>query len=328
MKIVILPFLLTVSLGLVAMDVSYFKGVTVSCQGYGRVWGSDEFARELDRLKSLGANSVTIHPYARIHEDGRVSWRDWESGNPPQYIVRPIREAHQRGMKIMIKPHLAYWGSPFSWRGDIKFSDPEAKSLFYDSYARWIIALAELTSDTDLFVVGTELKQMTGDEAQWRSIIQAVRRVTKARLTYAANWDHFESVPFWDHLDLIGVQGYFPISKKPNPAISDLEEGWQPVLNKLKAFHSRVGRPVIFTEFGYNRALNTAAEPWSYQQDTHPEAEQLQARCLNVGLTLLGREHAWFHGAFLWKWFVGPASYSNFYLDTPTMRDVISQAWR
>ena len=41
---------------------------------------------------------------------------------PPDYIARPIREAHAQGLKVLIKPHIAYWGSPFRWRGEIKFA--------------------------------------------------------------------------------------------------------------------------------------------------------------------------------------------------------------
>jgi len=316
------------SLALPAMDAIFLKGITVSCQGSGRIWGTDAFADELDRLLKLGSNSVTIHPYARIQADGNVSWRGWMDSNPPEYIVRPIREAHRRGMKIMIKPHLAYWGSPFSWRGDIRFDDPEATKRFYETYTKWIVDLARITSNADIFVVGTELRHMTGDQEQWRHIIEAIRKVSSAQLTYAANWDHFENVPFWDALDLIGVQGYFPITREPNPDIAALEKGWQPVLSQLKRVHRRVNRPIVFTEFGYNRSLKTAAEPWRYQQDTEIAAEHLQARCLEVGLKILGEEHAWFRGAFLWKWFAGPAPYANFYLDTPMLRQVITEAWR
>ena len=309
------------------VEAAFQKGMTVSCQGYGRVWGTDAFAAELDRLKAIGVNSFAIHPYARINADGAVSWRQWEPGRPPAYIARPVREARRRGMTIMVKPHLAYWGSPFSWRGAIRFDDAVAKQRFYQTYTAWIVALAEAVRDADIFVVGAELDQKTGDEAQWRALVAQTRAVTNAKLTYAANWDSYERVPFWDALDYIGVQGYFPIAEAPAPDESLLRAGWARVLERLRQTHRRLGKPLLFTELGYNKSLKAAAEPWAYQQHHSEEAERLQAQCLAVGLDSLAEQRDWIHGVYLWKWFVGPAPRANFYLDTPELSGVIRKAW-
>ena len=304
-----------------------WRGMTISCQGYGRIWGTDVFAAELDRLKTLGVNSISIHPYARIGGDGAVSWR-WSMDEPPEYLTRPIREARQRGLTIMIKPHLAYWGGPFSWRGEIGFSEPEQRRRFFDQYKRWIVLLARVTRDADLFVLATELKANVFSDSQWRELVAAVRQETSAQLTLAPNWDDFENVSFWGDLDLIGVQGYFPISQKDDPSDDDLRQGWALVIERLKKVQTAHRKPVVFTEFGYNRSMKAAAEPWLYQQDTAEEAEIFQARCLEVGLNILARERAWLRGAFLWKWFAGPTRRENFILDTPRLREVIVRNWR
>ncbi len=52
------------------------KGMTVSCQTSGWEWATPEMARTLDELKSLGVNSIAIHPYAQIQNDGHVRFRD------------------------------------------------------------------------------------------------------------------------------------------------------------------------------------------------------------------------------------------------------------
>ena len=311
----------------VSPEVMPIKGITVSCQGYGRVWGTDSFAKELDRLVALGANSVTIHPYARIHDNGAVSWRSWEGGEPPAYLTRPILEAHARGLEIMIKPHLAYWGSRFSWRGEIAFEEPEERERFFATYQQWIVAIAAATRDADIFSVGTELKLKTGDEQAWRDIIAAVRKVTQAKLTYAANWDAYESVGFWEALDYIGIQGYFPLTTVADPSEEDLVQAWETVLARVRRVHRAADRPVIFTEFGYNQSTLAASKPWDYKEEHTQRAETLQARCLQVGLEVINREKRWLHGAFLWKWFAGPAPRANFRLNTPRLRAIISEAW-
>src|SRR6266852_9139101 len=58
----------------------FFKGVTVSCQTWGIEWQTPAMAQTLDELKSLGVNSVAIHPYARIENDGHVTFRNIDHG--------------------------------------------------------------------------------------------------------------------------------------------------------------------------------------------------------------------------------------------------------
>ncbi len=48
------------------------RGMTISCPQAGRVWGSDAMVETMRKLKSLGVNWVTIHPYAGIRKDGSV----------------------------------------------------------------------------------------------------------------------------------------------------------------------------------------------------------------------------------------------------------------
>jgi len=77
------------------------RGVTVSCQRVGRGWGTDGLAAELNGLVELGVNWVAI----------------------------------------LIKAYLAYWGSPFSWHGEIEFAEPEQRSRFFEQHASWITDL-------------------------------------------------------------------------------------------------------------------------------------------------------------------------------------------
>src|SRR5207245_3582991 len=84
----------------------FFKGVTVSCQTWGIEWQTPEMAKTLDELKSLGANSVAIHPYAQIENDGHVLFR---SINSNRHITVPLDWARERGMSVMLIPHIGYW---------------------------------------------------------------------------------------------------------------------------------------------------------------------------------------------------------------------------
>ena len=192
-------------------------GITLSTHGSGQDWGSDQVEPTLRDIRQVGANWVAIHPYARIYADGQVSFRDFDPASPPEYLTRPIAEAHALGLKICIIPHLAYWGSPFSWRGEIGFAQPEQWERFWKDYTYWITRLAAACQGADGFVVGSELDRTLDHEEQWRSLIAQVRRRTAAPLSYAANWTDYTRVPFWDALDVVVVQAYFPLVDHLDP---------------------------------------------------------------------------------------------------------------
>lgn len=314
-----------------ATDPTIVQGVTVSCQTDGREWATDAFAAELDRLRELGVNWIAIHPYARISDDGSVRWRGYPSESPPEHLVRPIREARARGLSILVMPHLAYWGSRFRSRSEIDFAAPEARARFWSSYRAWLCALAEVVDGAHAFSIGNETDKLLADETEWRGLISEIRARTSAKLVYAANWSDYARVPFWDVLDAIGVQAYFPLSASEQPSESELESAWSRILPELRALSQRTGKPVVFTELGYPCSLAAAREPWSYVEargDQRPRAAELQARCLAVALRVLARERAWLRGAFLWKWFVGPAPGENFVLNEPALRAEIGRAWQ
>ena len=301
------------------------RGMTISCQTWGWEWGTDEMVESMRELKALGVNWISIHPYARIRGDGTVELR-LRGDDAFAHLTRPIREAKALGLKIMIKPHLAYWGSPFSWRGDIAFKTDEQWQRFFTDYERWIVRMAVVCRDADAFVVGTELDKTVGHERQWRHIIGRIRESYGGTLTYAANWTDYQRVPFWDDLDAIGVQAYFPLTQQPGlPDKGDLELAWTCVLNDLAAFSRRTGRPVVLSELGYACSTNAALRPWEGREGGE-HADEIQRRCMAAALGAL-KDDEYVVGAFLWKWFTGPQRRANYLMSTPAMRQVIAEHW-
>ena len=161
------------------------QGMTVSCHGAGRVWGTDAMVETMRELKALGVNWIAIHPYAGIRSDGTVPMSDDWYGTNTSWLTRPIAEAHALGLQIMIKPHIAYWGSEFGWRGEIEFTRDEHWERFFQTYEAWITRVAEIAKDADAFVVGTELDRTLHYENRWRDVIRRVRDITDAPLTYS-----------------------------------------------------------------------------------------------------------------------------------------------
>jgi hypothetical protein len=303
------------------------RGITISTHWDGLDWArSETLVPTLRDIKSVGADWIAIHPYAGIRGDGTVRFRPIDPESPPAHVVGPIRNAHRLGLKILIKPHLAYWGSPFRWRGEIEFDEPEEWTRFWRGYTTWIEQLAAVTGEADGFVVGTELDRTLGHESAWRKLIARVRARSAVPLTYAANWTDYGRVPFWDALDAIGVQAYFPLVEEPTTAEDVLVEAWSRRMGELRKFAGRQRRPVLFTELGYSRSPMAPVTPWVPGSDG-PSYAALQELCMRVALAAV-RDEPRVLGAFLWKWFPEPHPVGrNFELATPGMRRVIRDAW-
>lgn len=303
------------------------RGVTISTHGVGHDWASDAMVDTIKDVRSVGAGWIAIHPYAAIHADGSVGFDALDPANPPAWIARPIAEAHRLGMKILIKPHLAYWGSPFSWRGDIRFSSQAQWQRFFSTYQRWIVRVAQCAVGADGFVVGTELDATLDHADAWRSIIAAVRSATPAALTYAANWTDYQRVPFWDAVDVIGIQAYFPLSQGPDADASTIAKGWKQVMADVTRYARAQNRNVVFTELGYTRSFEAPLRPWEYRADDGGGATRVQATCMRTALLAIEAEPTVL-GAFLWKWFPRPYSVGrDFQMASPQIAKVIQDVW-
>jgi hypothetical protein len=306
----------------------FFKGVTVSCQTSGVEWQTPEMAQTLDELQSLGVNSFAIHPYARITNDGHVLWRVRDDN---RHITAPLDWARERGMSAMLIPHLAYWGSKFSWRGEIDFKSAEEWERFFAEYESWIVQMAALAEahGAAIFAVGLEYTHAQKHEQRWRQIIAAVREVYHGKLTYGGNWGDYDQVKFWDALEYIGVLAYFPLTKASNPKSEQIAAGWEKHCAELGRFSARNGgKQMLFVEVGYNESERAAAEPWSFHTGGEHAAE-IQQRCLDGALSLTSK-HPWLAGMFLWKWFPDLPMHEeeDFRLQTPAIKALIAKHWR
>ncbi|MGI8436016.1 MAG: glycoside hydrolase family 113 [Chthoniobacterales bacterium] len=305
---------------------AFFKGVTVSSQTWGREWAMPEMQQSLDELKSLGANSIAIHPYARIEEDGHVRFRTIDEN---RYITVPLDWAHERGMSVMMIPHIAYWGTKFLWRGEITFENAQGWDNFFGDYETWIVEMARIAQahQVELFCIGLEFSLTQGFPDRWRKIIASIRGVYSGKITYGANWNEYEQVKFWDAVDYIGVLAYFPLTKTENPSFQELSTAWEKRRGEFAKFaQQNGGKQFVFVELGYNENAKAAAEPWSFKTGGEHAAE-IQARCMDAALSLTGKP--WLAGIFLWKWFpeISMREQENFRLQTPAMKAVIAKHW-
>ncbi len=305
------------------------KGMTISCQTWGYEWATPEMKQSLKELKQLGVNSFAIHPYARIRNDGNIKY---SNSLEQEHISVPLTWAKELNMKVMLKPHLAYWGSKFSWRGDINFNNEESWQHFFNDYKKWIVIQAQIAEKykAEIFCIGVEYKHSLGFEQEWKEIISEIRKVYSGKLTYGANWDTYNEVPFWDELDYVGIQAYFPIVDKKSPTESELDSGWNTILLQLQNYSIEKNKKILFTELGYNVSELAGKEPWSSHGSNSESAKITQERCLKTALEKT-KSNPTIAGVFLWKWFPEIKIFSwheNFNLQTPKNKKLIANIWK
>ncbi|BDS11041.1 glycoside hydrolase family 113 [Aureispira anguillae] len=226
-------------------------------------------------------------------------------------VIEVIQSAHAQGMKVMVKPQL--W-SATEWVGELSF-DTEAKwDSFEISYTEFIMEWVDMavTMNAEMFCVGTEIAKFVKHRpAYWSNLIQSIRQVYTGQLTYAANWDDYDEVTFWQELDFIGVDAYFPLLPDETPIVCDLIEAWKPYKDELSAFSASYNKPILFTEFGYLSLNGCAYKTWELESKMTATGmnEQAQANALHGLIEALARED-WWAGGFQWKWYADAVSAS------------------
>jgi hypothetical protein len=108
-------------------------------------------------------------------------------------------------------------------------------------------------------------------ERHWRELIAAVREVYAGHLTFAANFDQYRAVGFWDALDVIGINAYFPLRSELHPGqpIETLHpsfvERWREIVTEIDGMRVARGldQGVLFTELGYRARRGATVEPWA-----------------------------------------------------------------
>lgn len=261
-------------------------------------------------IKASNATWIEIIPYAMtvkgsadLQYDAKHQW--W--GERSTGILETIRLAKANQLKILLKPHVWITGS---WVGALDFSTEEEWIQWEKGYLSYIRHFAKIAQDqnVDLFCIGTELKVSIQKRAPfWKNLIKHVKSIYTGKLVYAANWDEYHLVPFWDDLDYIGVDAYFPLLDANTPDVNELVKQWQPTVKKLHKQSEKYGKPILFCEFGYLSLDGCAHNTWELEKKrTTTSINQVgQANALQA-LFQTFWEKDWWHGGFLWKWYSDP----------------------
>ena len=231
--------------------------------------------------------------------------------------------------------------------------NPTNVAAFFASYKTMIVAVAQMAQANGAasLSIGAELDQLTGPAylSYWTDIITSVRAVFSGKLTYSADWDDNISpwqgqhgltagtgnlatqVSFWSQLDYLGIDCYAPLADAGNPTLAGLMAGWtstpsdptslavtgnQSLISYFASVATQAGKPLVFTEIGYESASDAAKQPSGTSTNVYDPA--LQANLYSAFF------QAWQQsgnnsllGVYFWNWDpnaaeVGPGNGPNF----------------
>ena len=259
-------------------------------------------------LVDINANAAAVMPFGfmRNVNDPVIIYntdRQW-FGETREGAKQYISELYKHGISVMLKPQIWIWRGEFT--GTLIMTNEEDWRALERSYSEFILSYADLAQEMEVavFCIGTELELFIKNRPEfWFSLIEDIKQIYTGKLTYAANWDEFWRTPFWDELDYIGIDAYFPVSDMHTPTVEDCLEGWEAQKMKLARFSEQLNRSILFTEFGYRSVDYSAKEPWRYDRSMSSVNLQAQSNAMEALFQSVWKE-PWFAGGYVWKWFV------------------------
>jgi len=266
----------------------------------------------LDALARLGADSISLMPFA-YQPDPRTPELRFLNGSPTSEtdvgVIHAARAAHARGLSVLWKPHI--WVSHGSWPGEVEMTSAADWAAWWRDYRRYILHHAFLAryAGAEMFSVGVEL-QRTVERPEWAELIADVRRIYHGSVTYCANWGGgADRAVFWNHLDAVGVDAYYPLSGEAT-GVSDtaLAEGARRVVGHLADLARKTGKPVVLTEVGFAARRGTWSAPHEKGGEVSSADQARAYRALLGALERPSEDQGWLRGVYVWKAFSGDVS--------------------
>lgn len=275
-------------------------------------YSSSNFAQSLGNLHNLGADWVCLTvfwfmPTKYSNDISPISSTYFPATSSDSSLRHAIQEAKSLGMKVCLRPIVGVLDG--TWRAEIQ---PASWETWFANYRTFLNKYATLGNEeeVDLFVVGTELSSSQSHTSEWESVISDARTHFGGPITYATNWDMtaqygIDDLAYWDRLDYIGVDAYYPLTDSNfNPTVDDLKNGWYSWVAKFQQLSQVVGKKILFIEIGYRSVDGANIQPWDWESPGNLDLDE-QARCYQAALEVFQNE-AWFQGWFWWEWEVDP----------------------
>lgn len=262
-------------------------------------------ASTVGAVKALNVEWVAVIPYGFSRagqpdvsfDHSRQWWGERTDGN-----CKLIQYAKDNNLKVMCKPHI--WVMGQGWAGDFDLDTEDEWKTWEKGYTEYILNHADKADSlgVELFCIGTEYRVPARERPEfWRNLVKKVRQRYSGKITYASNWDNYENISWWDEVDYIGIDAYFPLAEGDHPTIEEMKDGWKPLKQKLSSFSKKWGKEILFTEYGFQSIDGATGNHWDIDKSAVAANPELQADAFEATFQAL-EDESWFKGGFFWKW--------------------------
>ena len=252
------------------------------------------FESDLSKAVQWGAPCIQIQVSFFSRDHSSAGFPVFDRRSPSLDQIKEISEAVKSHDKTLVLHPVLLIQDPKSswWRGQYR---PLDNDQWWGDYSQWIesLAITAQASQVDLLFIRSELTSLQGESARWADVIQTVRNVFDRSVGYSANWDSWQQVPFHSQLDLLALNGYFPLDRPEeanDPSLTPEEDRARllPHWSALKQWTQGNQTPVIFSEVGYPAAIRDLSQPWNSIQPQTPLNGALQKRGFEAFLSVFG----------------------------------------
>jgi hypothetical protein len=226
-------------------------------------WGVTDVALVIPLVQS-GPYATNVGPGAITPTDAQI-----------RTAVATLQAA---GFRVMLRPLLdeGTLTPDGYWRGDIL---PSSVTSWFAHYQSTVVRYAALAQSLHVasFDVGSELQSLEPYNTQWLTVIHAVRAVYRGTLVYSVNWSDLNPEPWFQQLNEVGLDAYFPLAVA-NPAgvpsVAEFEQAWTAWLDRIPLYP----RPLVITELGVLPLVGSYRTPyqWDIPDSAYSPATQAQ----------------------------------------------------
>ena len=279
----------------------------------------------IDEIAAIGASHIALVVTWAQRDVSSIAIAPSQKSIDDATVGHAIDHAHRRGLDVLLFPILTVDKlAQGQWRGTLA---PRDRDIWWRSYESFIMHYAAIAARhrAGAFLIGSELGSTEGWRYRWYHLISRVERAYTGQLIYSANWDHYQHVSFWNRLDVIGVTGYFELTRDKDASEAALTQAWKTTRDALVAFARERDKPLWITEVGYTSIDGAATRPWDYHMQgktDHEEQRRLYAAFVAAwnGVTELG-------GVFFWNWYGEGGTEDRGYTPKGKPAQTVLQRW-
>ncbi len=260
-----------------------FNLKSVVLTGYGRYSYSQESVEQyIEYLQDINANSASllITCFTDNSSSSNVFCSEYDTPtiSEIEYASQKIQNA---GLLLNLRIYIDLQSK--EWRCHWNPKDKEKAFMALENVLFKYVTLAEKVK-AESIIIGAEYCHLTEPKytKYWTGLIEKIRTVYKGKISYGANWNipykskfssEYEQIQFWDSLDWIGIDYYWPLNKRYSPTTKNLHFHHQNNLVLIEDFAQKKKKNVLITEVGFPIEDGGSYNPfdWTLKGPINPE---------------------------------------------------------